>query len=71
MSGAVFKQKYVWFIFQGVTKEFPEKNHVNLARILADIVDNCMLFKITRDNYHIIPFNADPDTIEEKGGNLA
>ncbi|MCP4313153.1 MAG: hypothetical protein GY790_17985 [Bacteroidetes bacterium] len=33
-----------------------------MSRILADMVDKGMLCKITRGNYHIIPFNADPDT---------
>jgi predicted transcriptional regulator of viral defense system len=50
------------FTFQDVAREFPEKNRVHLARILADMVDKGMLCKITRDNYHIIPFNTDPDT---------
>ncbi len=50
------------FTFQDVAREFPEKNRVHLARILADMVDKGMLCKIARDNYHIIPFNADPDT---------
>jgi len=50
------------FTFQDVAREFPEKNRVHLARILADMVDKGMLCKITRDNYHIIPFNADPET---------
>ncbi len=43
-----------------MAREFPEKNCVHLARILADMVEKGMLCKITRDNYHIIPFNADP-----------
>jgi len=42
-----------------VVREFLEKNRVHLARILADMVDKGMLCKIPRDNYHIIPFNAD------------
>ncbi len=48
------------FTLQDVAREFPEKNHVHLVRILADMVDKGMLFKIARGNYHIIPFNADP-----------
>ncbi len=50
------------FTLQEVIREFPGKNRVHLARILADMVDKGMLCKITRDNYHIIPFNADPET---------
>ncbi len=50
------------FTFQDVTREFPEMNRVYLARILAEMVDKGMLFKIARGNYHIIPFNADPET---------
>jgi len=50
------------FTFQDVAREFPEKHPVYLARILAGMVDKGMLCKITRDNYHIIPINADPET---------
>ena len=50
------------FTFQDVAREFPEKNRVYLSRILADMVEKGMLYKITRDHYHIIPFNADPET---------
>ena len=50
------------FTFQDVVKEFPEKNRVNLSRILADMVKKGMLCKITRDNYHIVPFNANAET---------
>ena len=50
------------FRFQDVVKEFPEKHRVYLARILADMVDKGMLCKVTRNIYHIIPFNADPGT---------
>jgi predicted transcriptional regulator of viral defense system len=50
------------FRFRDVVKEFPEKHSVYLARILADMVNKGMLCKITRDNYHIIPINADPET---------
>ena len=47
--------------------EFSEKHHVYLSRILADMVHKGMLYKITRDNYHIIPFNADPETYVPDG----
>ncbi len=50
------------FKFQDVVKEFPEKHSVYLARILADMVDKGMLCKVTRNIYHIIPINADPET---------
>ncbi len=50
------------FTFQDVVRAFPEKNHVYLSRTLADMVDKGMLCKITRDNYHIVPFNADAKT---------
>ena len=50
------------FRFQDVVKEFPEKHRVYLARILADMVDKGMLCKVTRNIYHIMPFNTDPET---------
>lgn len=50
------------FTSQDVAREFPEKNRVHLARILADMVHKGMLCKINRDNYHIIPIHADPET---------
>jgi len=59
------------FTFQEVLKEFPEKNPVHLARVLAGMVEEGMLFKITRDNYHIIPFNADPETYVPDGLQVA
>jgi hypothetical protein len=31
------------FTIQDVVREFQEKNRVHLARILADMVDKCML----------------------------
>ena len=50
------------FRFQDVVKEFSEKHRVYLAMILADMVDKGMLCKVTRNIYHIIPFNTDPET---------
>lgn len=50
------------FTFQDVAKEFPEKNRVYLARILADMVKIGMLCKVSRDIYHIIPPQADPES---------
>lgn len=55
------------FTFQDVVTEFPEKNPVHLARILADMVEEGMLCKIARDIYHIIPLNADPETYVPDG----
>ena len=52
------------FTFQDVVREFPQKNRVHLARILADMV--AMLCKITRDNYFITPFNADPAVLSTR-----
>ena len=54
-----------------MVREFLEKNRVHLARILADMVDKGMLCKITRDNYHIIPLNADPETYAPDGHQVA
>jgi predicted transcriptional regulator of viral defense system len=55
------------FRFQDVVREFPEKNPVYLASMLAGMVDKGMLCKITRDNYHIIPLNANPETYVPDG----
>ncbi len=66
MSWSIIKQfsssNMFGFTFQDVAREFPGKNRVYLARILAEMVDKGMLCKIARGNYHIIPFNADPET---------
>ena len=59
------------FRFQDVVKEFPEKHPVYLARILADMVDTGMLCKVTRNIYHIIPFNTDPETYVPDGHQFA
>ncbi len=48
------------FSFQDVVKEFPEKNIAYLSRVLNAMVRKGMLYKIARDNYHIIPLSADP-----------
>ena len=47
------------FTFQDVTRAFPEKNRVHLARILAEMVNMGMLCKISLGNYHIIPINEE------------
>ncbi len=66
MSWSIIKQfssrNSFGFNFQDVVKEFPEKNRAYLGRLLTNMVDKGMLKKITRDNYHIIPFNADVET---------
>ena len=59
------------FTFGDVVGDFPEKNRIYLARILAEMVDKGMLKKISRDNYHIIPFNADPETYVPDGHQVA
>jgi predicted transcriptional regulator of viral defense system len=59
------------FTFQDVARAFPEKNRVHLARILAEMVNNGMLCKITRGNYHIIPVNADPQNYAPDGHQVA
>jgi len=47
---AVFKQRQVGFTFQDVARDYTEKISFHLARIFADMVDEGMLCKITRDN---------------------
>lgn len=50
------------FTLQDVAGEFPDKNRVYLANVLAEMVDLGVLCKISRNIYHIIPLNADPQT---------
>jgi predicted transcriptional regulator of viral defense system len=50
------------FTFQDVEKLFPKKNRIFLAKVLAEMVENGLIGKVARNNYHIIPFNADPET---------
>ena len=59
------------FTFADVTTEFPEKNPAYLARILADMVKEGMLYKIYRNHYHVIPLTADPKTYLPGGLQLA
>jgi len=59
------------FTFQDVVREFPGKNRIHLARILADMVENGMLCKIARNNYHIIPLQADPKAYVPDGHQVA
>ncbi len=55
------------FSFQDVAEEFPEKNPMHLARILARMVKAGMLRRLTWDKYHIIPLNANPETYVPSG----
>ncbi|MEN8156634.1 MAG: type IV toxin-antitoxin system AbiEi family antitoxin [Bacteroidota bacterium] len=75
LSWSIIKQfsgrNMLGFTFQDVARDFPEKNRVYLARLLADMVDKRMLYKIARDNYHIIPLNADPETYVPHGHQVA
>ena len=50
------------FSFQDVVMEFPDKNPVYLAKVLAGMVHKGMLWRIARGIYHIIPLNADLKT---------
>lgn len=50
-----FKRKHV-------KTAFPDKDPSHLSRILKEMVDMGLLLKITRNLYHIIPFNADPES---------
>ena len=63
-------QRYA-FSFQDVMTEFPKKQPVQLANTLKDMVEEGMLCKISRDIYHIIPVNADPETYVPEGPQVA
>ena len=54
------------FSLQAVAGEFPDKNRVYLANVLAEMVHLSVLCKISRNIYHIIPLNADPILIKQK-----
>lgn len=60
-------RKKFYFTSQDVALEFPETNRDYLFRILANMVGWGMLCKITRNNYHIIPLTADPETYVPDG----
>ncbi len=47
------------FTFQDVVREFPDVNPVYLPRFLSEMVRKGILKKISRNNYHMIPFNAE------------
>lgn len=59
------------FSLQEVAREFPGRNRVYLTRILADMVRKGFLLKITRDSYHIIPWDANPETYTPDGYEFA
>ena len=59
------------FTFQDVSTEYPKKNRVYLAMILADMVDNGILYKIDRGIYHIIPLQANPESYVPDGYQVA
>jgi predicted transcriptional regulator of viral defense system len=50
------------FSYKDVIKEYPDKDHSYLSKVLAAMVKLGMLMKISRDVYHIIPLSADPQT---------
>lgn len=63
-----FSSKNVFgFTLQDVTREFPERNRIYLARTLADMVDKGVLCRISQGIYHIIPVHADPKTYTPDG----
>lgn len=45
-----------------VAREFPQTNPTHLAWTLSEMVKTGMLYKVSRNNYHIIPHNADPES---------
>jgi len=49
------------FTHLDVVREFPEKNPAYLASLLTAMVGAGMLCRISRNKYHIIPLNADPE----------
>ena len=59
------------YTFLEVSRAFLEKNCVHLARILAEMVDKGMLYRIPWDKFHIIPFNADSETYVPDGYQVA
>ena len=58
-----FSQKNTYGIsLKDVTREFPQTNPSHLAWTLSEMVKSGMLYKVSRNNYHIIPHNADPES---------
>jgi predicted transcriptional regulator of viral defense system len=56
------QRKTYGITFKDVTREFPETNPTHLAWTLSEMVKSGMLYKVARNNYHIIPQNADPES---------
>ena len=50
------------FRTQDVVREFPEKHRGYLTKVLAKMLEEGMLCKLSRDHFHIIPANEDPGT---------
>jgi len=57
--------------FQDVDGEFPGMNPIYLRKILVDMVKKGMLRRISRDNYYILPLNADPLSYTPDGKQVA
>lgn len=67
-----FSQKNVLaFNIQDVRKIIPEKRPEQLSRILRGMVEKEMLFRISRNSYHIIPLNEDPETYTPDAHHMA
>ena len=47
---------------QDVIREYPEKHPAYLSSVLAKMVEEGMLGKLSRDHFHIIPVNKEPET---------
>ncbi len=65
------RQHRFGFTFQDVVGEFPDVNPVYLTWILSEMVQKGILKIIFRNNYHIFPFNADPETSAPDGHQVA
>jgi predicted transcriptional regulator of viral defense system len=59
------------FSLQDLSREFPGKNRAYLCKVLADMVDMGMLYKIGQGIYHIIPVHSDPETYVPDGHQAA
>jgi predicted transcriptional regulator of viral defense system len=55
------------FVTQEVKQEFPERNELYLARLLAEMVREGMLLKVAPHTYLIIPFQADSESYVPNG----
>jgi len=50
------------FSYKDVIREYPDKDHSYLSKVLASMVRLGMIMKLSRDVYHIVPLSADPQT---------